>query len=55
MQLDAGLSAGDLLGLGKTFARFNSEDLEGFAIPSHPKTTSGGAMVEIPDMREAEP
>jgi LCP family protein required for cell wall assembly len=55
VQLDAGLSAGDLLGLGKKFARFNSEDLEGFAIPSYPKTTSGGAMVEIPDMREAEP
>lgn len=55
VSLDGGLTAGDLLGLGREFAGFDSEELQGFAIPSTPTTTSGGAQVEIADMRKAEP
>jgi len=55
VQLDGRLSAGDLLALGRAFARFDSNDLQGFAIPSDPMTTSAGAQVELVDMREAEP
>ena len=55
VQLDGGISAGDLLGLGGAFARFDSSDLQGFTIPSDPFTTSGGAQVELANMRQAEP
>ena len=55
VQLDGGLSAGDLLAVGGAFASFDSDELQGFAIPSDPTRTSAGAEVELPNMREAEP
>ncbi len=55
VRLDHRLNAGDLLDLGRQFARFNSQDLVGYSIPSEPFRTGAGAAVERPLMREAEP
>ncbi|MEO7429696.1 MAG: LCP family protein, partial [Acidimicrobiales bacterium] len=55
VRLDHRLSAGDLLDLGRQFARFNSQDLVGYSLPSEPFRTGAGAAVQRPLMREAEP
>ena len=55
VRLDEHLDASDLLALGRRFASFDSKQLVGYSIPSDPHTTSAGAQVEIPSMREAEP
>ncbi len=55
VRLDRGLDASDLLGIGRAFARFDSDELLGFSLPSEPFRTSGGADVELPLMRQAEP
>jgi LCP family protein required for cell wall assembly len=54
VRLDRGLDAGDLLGIGRAFADFDSDDLVGFSIPSEPYETPAGALVELPDLREAQ-
>ena len=55
VRLDQHLDASDLLGLGRRFARFDAEDLHGYSIPSEPFRSPGGAAVERPLWREAEP
>lgn len=55
VRLDPGLSAGDLLDLGRQFASFDSKELVGYSIPSEGFRTSGGAAVQRPNMREADP
>ncbi len=55
VRLDPGLDAGDLLDLGRQFANFDAQELVGYAIPSEGFRTSGGAAVQRPLMREAEP
>jgi polyisoprenyl-teichoic acid--peptidoglycan teichoic acid transferase len=55
VRLDRGLAASDLLGIGRAFADFDSDDLIGFSIPSEPYETSAGALVELPLVRPAEP
>lgn len=52
--LDDVLSAGDLLSIGRAFAEFDSDELVGYSIPSEPLTTSAGAEVELPLMRQAQ-
>ena len=54
LQFDALLEAGDLVGLGRAFAEFDADELIGYTIPSEPTTTSAGAEVELPLMREAQ-
>lgn len=54
VRLDRGMSAGDLLAIGRAFADFDSDDLIGFSIPSEPYRTGGGAQVELPRFRDAE-
>jgi LCP family protein required for cell wall assembly len=54
VSLDEQLDAGDLLGIGQAFSKFNSDDLKGYSIPSEPMTTSAGARVELPQMRKAQ-
>ena len=53
VSLDELLDAGDLLSLGSAFAEFDSDDLIGYSIPTESMTTSAGAQVELPLMREA--
>ncbi len=55
VRLDHNLSAGDLLALGRQFAHFNSQELVGYSIPSEGFRTAGGAAVQRPLMRAAEP
>ena len=55
VRLDRGLDASDLLGIGRSFASFDSDELVGFSIPSEPFRTSAGAAVELPLMRQAQP
>jgi LCP family protein required for cell wall assembly len=55
LRLDAHLDAGDLLGLGRQFASFNSQELVGYSIPSTGFRTAGGAAVQRADLRAAEP
>lgn len=55
VRLDHGLDAGDLLGLGRQFASFDSKELVGYSIPSEGFRTAGGAAVQRPLMRQAEP
>lgn len=55
VRLDGALDAGDLLDLGRRFASFNSKELVGYSIPSESFRTSGGAAVQRPLMRAAEP
>jgi hypothetical protein len=54
VSIDEVLDAGDVLSIGREFADFDSDDLIGFSIPSDHKTTSAGAQVELPDMRQAQ-
>jgi LCP family protein required for cell wall assembly len=53
VSLDELLDARDLLSLGHAFAEFDSDDLIGYSIPTESMTTSAGAQVELPLMREA--
>ncbi len=53
VSLDEKLDAGDLLSIGSAFAKFDSDDLVGYSIPTESMTTSAGAMVELPLMRKA--
>ncbi len=53
VSLDELLDASDLLSLGHAFAEFDSDDLIGYSIPTESMTTSAGAQVELPLMREA--
>jgi LCP family protein required for cell wall assembly len=55
VRLDHGLDASDLLDLGRQFASFDSKELVGYSIPSEGFRTSGGAAVQRPLMREADP
>lgn len=55
VRLDEHLDAGDLVALGRQFASFDANELVGYSIPSEGYTTSGGAAVQLPLMREAEP
>lgn len=55
VRLDHNLSAGDLLGLGRQFANFNSQELLGYSVPSEGFRTAGGAAVQRPLLRAAEP
>jgi LCP family protein required for cell wall assembly len=55
LKLDKALSASDLLSLGRRFKSFDSEQLVTYSIPSTSYTTSAGAAVQLPDLREAEP
>jgi hypothetical protein len=54
VRLDKQLDAGDLLSLGSAFSEYDSDDLVGYSIPTSPLRTSGGALVELPRMREAQ-
>lgn len=54
VRLDKGMSAGDLLAIGRAFANFDSDDLIGYSIPSEPYRTGAGAQVELPKYRDAE-
>jgi polyisoprenyl-teichoic acid--peptidoglycan teichoic acid transferase len=55
VRLDGNLSARDLIDLGRQFAGFDSDELIGFSIPSEGYRTPGGADVQRPLMRQAEP
>ncbi|MDP1819482.1 MAG: LCP family protein [Acidimicrobiales bacterium] len=55
VRLDKALDASDLLGLGREFSKFNSDELVGHTIPTDGHTTSAGADVQIADLRRAEP
>jgi LCP family protein required for cell wall assembly len=55
VRLDANLDASQLLALGRKFKSFNANDLTGYVIPSTGFVTAGGADVQLPDMRGAEP
>lgn len=54
VSLDELLTAGDLLSVGREFADYDSDQLVGYSFPSTPKTTSAGAQVELPQLREAQ-
>lgn len=54
VSFDVKLDASDLLSIGRAFAEFDSDELIGYSIPSEPSTTSGGAAVELPLMRQAQ-
>jgi LCP family protein required for cell wall assembly len=55
LKLDKALGAGDLLSLGRRFKSFDSKELVTYSIPSTSYTTSAGAAVQLPNLREAEP
>lgn len=55
VRLDGNLNASDLLALGRQFARFDAEELVGYSIPSESFRSAGGAAVERPLMRQAQP
>jgi LCP family protein required for cell wall assembly len=55
LKLDKLLSAGDLLSLGRRFKSFDSKELVTYSVPSTSYTTSAGAAVQLPNLREAEP
>jgi LCP family protein required for cell wall assembly len=55
VKLDSQLDAGGILALGRKFKSFNSNDLIGYTVPSTGFRTAGGADVQLPDMKEAEP
>lgn len=55
VRLDHQLDAGDLLALGRQFARFDAKELVGFSVPTEPFRSAGGAAVERALMRQAEP
>lgn len=53
--LDPSLTVRDILGLGRRFASFDSENLATYSLPATPFRTSAGAAVLDLDEREAEP
>lgn len=55
LTLDAELSAGELVALGRRFASFDSRSLVTYTLPNRPRTTSGGASVVDLDRTKAEP
>lgn len=55
VRLDHQLDAGDLLAIGRQFARFDAKQLVGYSVPTEPFRTKAGAAVERPLMRQAEP
>jgi polyisoprenyl-teichoic acid--peptidoglycan teichoic acid transferase len=55
VRLDDNLDAGDLLALGSRFRSFDADELISYTVPSEPFTTGGGAAVQIPKVRDAEP
>ncbi len=55
VRLDENLDAGDIVALGQKFRSFDSSELIGYTIPTDSHTTSAGASVQIPRMRQAEP
>ncbi len=54
VSLDEYLEASDILGIGRRFADFDSDDLVTYSFPSEPMTTSAGARVELPLMNRAQ-
>ncbi len=54
VSLDEYLEASDLLGIGRVFADYDSDALVTYSIPSEPLTTTAGAKVEIPLMKQAQ-
>jgi LCP family protein required for cell wall assembly len=55
VSLDEHLDAGDLLSMGSAFARFDSDQLIGYSIPSEPRQTSAGKYGgELPLMGKAQ-
>lgn len=55
VRLDENLDAGDLLSLGNRFRSFSPEALVSYVVPSESYRTAGGAAVQLPKLREAEP
>jgi LCP family protein required for cell wall assembly len=55
VRLDENLDASALLALGQKFRSFDSKELIGYTIPTESHTTSAGAAVQLPLMRQAEP
>lgn len=55
VRLDPGLDAGDLVGLGRQFASFDADTLQGYSLPTEGFRTGGGAAVQRIVQREAEP
>ena len=54
VSLDEYLEAGDLLAIGRRFAKFDSDDLVTYSFPSEPTKTSAGADVQLPLMKQAQ-
>ncbi len=54
VKFDGLLNAGDLFSIGRSFAKFDSDELIGYIIPSESMKTSGGAQVQLPLMRQAQ-
>ncbi len=54
VSLDEQLDAGDLLGIGDAFSKYDSDDLKTYSIPSEPLNTSAGAKVQLPLMDDAQ-
>jgi LCP family protein required for cell wall assembly len=54
VSLDETLDAGDLLAIGKAFSEYDANDLKGYSIPSESMTTSAGAQVQLPLLRQAQ-
>jgi LCP family protein required for cell wall assembly len=55
VRLDSHLTAGNIIALGSKFKNFNSNQLIGYTIPTDGFRTAGGADVQLPNMRAAEP
>ena len=55
VRLDRHLHAADMVKLGRQFANFDAKNLIGYSIPSEGFRTGGGADVQRPLMRRAEP
>jgi LCP family protein required for cell wall assembly len=53
VSLDELIDASDLVNIGSAFADFDSDDLIGYSIPTKSMRTSAGAIVELPQMRQA--
>ncbi|HJR26560.1 MAG TPA: LCP family protein [Acidimicrobiales bacterium] len=55
VRLDEHLDASALIALGQKFRSFDSKELIAYTIPTESHTTSSGAAVQLPLMRQAEP
>ncbi len=55
LRLDKALDASDLLALGRRFKSFDSKDLVTYQVPSTSYKTAGGADVQLPDLKAAQP